>query len=57
VADFVGLRSTGNAVEVEVDRDGQGANPVRLASLEGISAASLDNLIADGNLVLTVAAA
>jgi subtilisin-like proprotein convertase family protein len=55
VADFVGLRATGNAVEVEVDRDGQGANPVRLASLEGISAASLDNLIADGNLVLTVA--
>jgi Ca2+-binding RTX toxin-like protein len=54
-ADFVDLDSRGAGLIVRVNADGQGDDAVRLATLIGAAGASLEGLIADGNLVLTVA--
>jgi subtilisin-like proprotein convertase family protein len=56
-ADFVGLVDLEGALAVHVDPAGQGAVGTRLVTLEGIAGASLDGLIADGNLLLSVATA
>jgi len=54
---FVGLVPVEGALEVHVDPAGQGADGTRLVTLEGVAGTSLDGLIADGNLLLTVASA
>ena len=52
-ADFITLSATGLDLEVQVNSDGQGGDGIGLVTLAGIPAASLDTLIADGNLELT----
>ena len=56
-AAFVGLLAVEGALEVHVDPAGQGAAATRLVTLEGVAGASLDGLVADGNLLLTVPSA
>jgi hypothetical protein len=51
--DFVSLAEQGNGTVVRANPDGQGNDAVPLVTLAGVTDASLDNLIADGNIALT----
>jgi Ca2+-binding RTX toxin-like protein len=48
--DFVSLSEQAGDTEVGVNPDGQGADAVALVTLAGVTGASVDTLIADGNL-------
>ena len=51
--DFVSLTEQADAIAVEINADGQGDDAVPLVTLAGVTGASLDDLIADGNIALT----
>ena len=46
------LVEQGNSTVVHVDPDGQGDDAVPLVTLAGVTGASLDNLVADANVVV-----
>jgi hypothetical protein len=50
--DFVALVGQGNGTVVHANPDGQGNDAVALVTLAGVTGTSLDNLIADENLVV-----
>jgi Ca2+-binding RTX toxin-like protein len=52
-ADFVGVSEQAGDTVVAVNADGQNDDAVDLVTLAGVTGATLDTLIADGNVVLT----